>query len=100
MITWAPFIDTAYHTSVYRISDYQALDDYLPFFERSMRKVLSFVDLLFLCVRKDVEKTRDADREFLLHLLESRGQDGRITVVDTWNRKKAPGYRKIVDVGG
>ena len=94
---WAPYIDTAFYISAYQVSSYSVLDDYIPFFERSVRKLLAFVDLLFLKMEKSLD--RQEDKTFVWHLLEARGQHGKITVVDGVSREiVVPGYEEIVEV--
>jgi hypothetical protein len=96
---WAPFIDTAFHTSAYQISSYTILDDYIPFFERTVRKLLRFVDLLSLKIEKSLG--RQEDKTFAWHLLEDRARRGKVTVVDGMPASSSlfvPGYEEIVEV--
>ena len=99
ILMWAPFIDTALHISAYQISSYSILDDYVPFFERTVRKLLRFVDLLSLKIEKSLG--RQEDKTFVWHLLEDRAQRGRITMIDGMpgsNSLIVPGYEEIVEV--
>lgn len=77
--SWGPYIDTAFFISAYQLSSFSILDDYREFFERSLRKVIQFVDLLIVV---DVERARSDDLIFLTNLLETRARKGRPTVVD------------------
>ena len=102
VLMWAPFIDTAFHTAAYRISDFQVLNDYIVFYERPLRKVLTFVDLLSLNLTK---KSREEDKPFISHLLEQRAQRGKVTMIDTvpkaWRSDvELSGYEEVIDVKG
>jgi hypothetical protein len=93
----APHADTAYCVSAYRISDFQTLDEYIPFFERTIRKLVHFVDIL-LIVRIS-KHLREEDRRFVQALLERRAHAGRPTIVDGHSSSvEYDAYEKILEV--
>jgi hypothetical protein len=95
----APFIDTAFCIQANNISSFSILDDYVPFYERTVRKVLVFVDLLLIVGLK--ENLKEEDKRRLRSLLDARSRSRRPTVVDhklgkdIWKKQ----YDGIVKVG-
>ena len=94
---WTPFIDTAFCVSAYRISDFQILDEYVPFFERTLRKIVISADLLLIV---SVERARPDDAIFILNLLETRARKGLPTIVDKDRGKRWDNiYKRIAVIG-
>jgi len=76
----APFIDTAFCIQANNISSFTILDDYVSFYERTIRKVIGFVDLLLIVGLK--EDLREEDKRHIRSLLDARARSRRPTIVD------------------
>ncbi len=98
LVTWAPFIDTAYCISAYRISDFPSLDEYIAFYERTVRKIVTYTDLLLVSGLHSNMRLEDA--QFVRHLFETRARKGKPTVVDVKLPKSvwADQYDEIIAV--
>ena len=91
--SWTPFIDTAFYISAFRISDFMVLDDHIPFFDKTIRKIVTSTDLLFIV---SIGRARADDSGLVTNLLETRSRKELPTVLDDVRENRWEGiYEEI-----
>jgi len=94
---WAPHIDTAFCISAFHISSFSVLDDWVEFFEKSVRKIIRSTDLLLVVA---VQRARTEDLLFLTDLLDARARNGLPTMVDDGRGDRwVDVYEQVIEVG-